>query len=93
MNELSISVAVADRPYKLSVSSHEEELVRKAARAVNDKMKTYSESYAFKDNQDLLAMVALEFATQALVHMKDKSEQIEGVTSKLRKLEKLLTDQ
>ncbi|MDO9512309.1 MAG: cell division protein ZapA [Bacteroidales bacterium] len=91
MSELSISVFVADRPYKLSVTSNEEELVRQAAVSVNEKMKSYSESYAFKDQQDLLAMVALEFATQALVHMKDKSEQIEIITNRLKNVEGILT--
>jgi cell division protein ZapA (FtsZ GTPase activity inhibitor) len=66
MNELSISVTIADRPYKLAVEKEHEELFRKAARLIEKRMKEYSNSYAYKDKQDLLAMVALEYATRYL---------------------------
>ncbi|MCF8369299.1 MAG: cell division protein ZapA [Bacteroidales bacterium] len=65
MNELTISVIIADRPYRLKINREEEEKIRSAANKINDKIKTYSESYAFNDKQDLLAMVALEEATAA----------------------------
>jgi cell division protein ZapA (FtsZ GTPase activity inhibitor) len=66
MNELSISVTIADRPYKLVVENDHEELFRRAARLIEQRMKEYSNSYAYKDKQDLLAMVALEYATRYL---------------------------
>ena len=66
MNELSISVTIADRPYKLVVEKEHEELFRKAARLIEKRMKEYSNSYAYKDKQDLLAMVALESSTRYL---------------------------
>ena len=66
MDELTISVTIADRPYRLTIRRDEEEMIRKAANEINKKLKQYSESYAFNDKQDLLAMVALEKSTNAM---------------------------
>ena len=63
MNEISISLPIADRSYRLSVEKEHEELFRKAAKLIDKRIKDYSGSYAYKDKQDLLAMVALEYAT------------------------------
>jgi len=66
MKELTISVKIADRPYRLTINRDEEEIIRIAASSINDKIKKYSENYAFNDKQDLLAMVALEETTAAI---------------------------
>lgn len=66
MDEFTISVIIADRPYRLTIKRSEEELIRKAANEINTKLKQYSENYAFNDKQDLLAMVVLEKTTNTL---------------------------
>lgn len=66
MDEFSITVNIADRPYKLKVKRNEEEGVRKAAKAIEDHMEKYASYFQFKDKQDLLAMVALQFSTSTL---------------------------
>ncbi len=66
MDELTISVIIADRPYRLTIKRDEEEMIRRAANEINKKLKQYSENYAFNDKQDLLAMVTLEMTTNAL---------------------------
>jgi cell division protein ZapA len=66
MSEFSISITVADRPYKLVVEKEQEELFRNAAKLIDKRIKEYSSSYAFKDKQDLLAMVALEYTVSFL---------------------------
>ena len=40
----------------------EEEIIRRAAKLINDRVKEYQENYAVRDKQDLLAMIALHFA-------------------------------
>jgi cell division protein ZapA len=93
MNELAITVRIADRPYKMTVKAEEEEVIRKAARLINEKITEYANTYAFNDNQDLLSMVSLWFATtwlKAQAENRDgNSELIEG----LKTLEKLLSEQ
>jgi cell division protein ZapA len=66
MSEFSISITVAGRPYKLVVEKEQEELFRNAAKLIDKRIKEYSSSYAFKDKQDLLAMVALEYTVSFL---------------------------
>ena len=69
MNELSISLSIAGRTYKLVIDKEHEALFRKSAKLIEQRMKDYSGSYAYKDNQDLLAMVALEYTT---LHFRDE---------------------
>jgi cell division protein ZapA (FtsZ GTPase activity inhibitor) len=66
MAEFSISITIADRPYKLVVEKEEEEIFRNSAKLIDKRIKEYSGSYAFKDKQDLLAMVALEYTVSFL---------------------------
>ncbi len=67
MRDQLISVIIAERQYRLTVSSEEEEEVfRRAAKLVENKMQKYANSYAFRDKQDLLAMVNLQFSVEYL---------------------------
>lgn len=92
MKEFTISVNIADRPYRLTIKREEEELIRKAATIINDKLKNYSTNYAFNDKQDLLAMVALEEATNAL-NSNDKLSDIDNsVLNELKDIDSFLAD-
>lgn len=68
MKELSVTIPVAERSYRLVIEKDHEELLRKAAKLIDKRIRDYSASYAYKDKQDLLAMVALEYATSYLQH-------------------------
>lgn len=92
MEELSISVAIAERPYKLTIAKIEEETVRKAAKLINEKVKEFSRTYAFKDHQDLIAMIALQFTTQFLNLDKEINEKDSTFIEKLSDIDKILTE-
>jgi cell division protein ZapA len=64
MSEKSIKVTIAGRIYPISVKPEEEEMVRAAAKNVDDSVKNLLENYAVKDKQDLLAMTALQLSTK-----------------------------
>ncbi len=67
MRDQRISVIIAERPYRLTVNSEgEEQVFRKAAGLVGEKMQDYAKNFAYRDNQDLLAMVNLQFAVEYL---------------------------
>ena len=87
--EISIRVQVADRQYPLKAQLHEEEYLRKAARLINEKLLGYSKSFSFKDKQDLLAMVCLEFATDALTANNTIQSTDTGLLDKIREIENL----
>jgi cell division protein ZapA (FtsZ GTPase activity inhibitor) len=66
MGEISIKINIADRVYPLKVNMEEEEILRRAAKLINDRIKEYQENYAVRDKQDLLAMSVLHYATSSL---------------------------
>jgi cell division protein ZapA len=65
-DKLSIKVNIAERFYPLKVDKTDEEKIRKAAKEINDKIILYKKKYTDKDDQDFLAMVALQFATKVV---------------------------
>ncbi len=92
MRDQLISVIIAERPYRLTVNSEgEEEVFRRAAKLVDDKMQEYARNYAFRDKQDLLAMVNLQFAVEYLRLDKKAGEQ-RSLRDQLIKVEQLLDE-
>ena len=91
MDELTISVAIADRPYRLTIKRSEEELIRKAADEINKNIKYYSDNFSYNDRQDLLAMVTLEKTTNALINKNDSIESDRFVLSTLSEIDEMLS--
>ena len=92
MSEQLISVNIGDRPYRLTVGSEaEEQLFREAKKLIDEKTKQFANNYAYKDNQDLLAMVALQLAVDSL-NIKNQSDFYQALKDKLYNLDKSLTN-
>ncbi|RZJ73653.1 cell division protein ZapA [Flavobacterium sp.] len=62
--KLKIKLSIADRVYPLTVNMSQEEGLRSAARKIEVMIKQFEENYAVRDKQDVLAMCALQFASQ-----------------------------
>ncbi len=92
MSELTISVTIAERPYRLTIQRDEEEVIRKATDEINKKIKEYSNNFAFNDIQDLIAMVILEFATKVVNFEGDLKGDETKTINKLVDINKLLID-
>jgi cell division protein ZapA len=92
MGEFSISITVADRPYKLVIEKEYEELFRRAAKLIDSRIITYSSNYAYKDKQDLLAMVALDNTINLLQHERNINEKETTLEKKLGELDIALTE-
>jgi len=90
MEEQSITVIVADRPYKLTVKREDEEILREAAKYINERLKGYAANFAYKDKQDLLAMVALQYTTNALRNERVLSFRDKELVEKLEHLNTML---
>ena len=91
MDELTITVNIADRPYRLKIKREEEEIIRKAVKEIDLRLREYSEHFAFNDKQDLLAMVLLHFASTAQKLESDISSGDKMVLTKLQIMEELIT--
>ena len=74
--------------YPLTVDGREEAQLQKAADELANKLKAFEQSYAVRDKQDLLAMCALQYATEALKQQEQTNEQI---VQRLAKLEQEVT--
>lgn len=72
-DKLSIRINLADRYYPLKIESKDEERIRKAAKLINEKILQYKQRYVDKDNQDFLAMAALQFVIKFL-EMEEKTD-------------------
>ena len=92
MGEISIKINIADRVYPLKINMEEEEIVRRAAKVINDRIKEFQDNYAVRDKQDLLSMCVLHYATATLkAEKKDMNEDTE-VAEKVYQLDQLLTN-
>ena len=72
-DKLSIRINLADRYYPLKIEAKDEERIRKAAKLINEKILQYKQRYVDKDNQDFLAMAALQFVIKYL-EMDEKTD-------------------
>lgn len=92
MRDQLISVIIADRPYRVSVKSEEEEQrFREAGKLIKEKMTEYAQAYSFRDTQDILAILALQFVVESLTmsnSLQDRPKLLEQLTL----IEQLLDD-
>ena len=89
-NKLKIKLSIADRVYPLTVDPSQEEGLRSASKKIEAMIKHFEENYAVRDKQDVLAMCALQFASQ--VEQKQVDNAIDGkqTQERLQKLNDLL---
>ena len=88
--KLKIKLSIANRVYPLTVSTSQEEGLRKAAKNIEAMIKQFEQSYSVQDKQDVLAMCALQFASQVEQKSIDKENVNEHVELKLNALNDLL---
>ena len=85
-----IKLNIGNRIYPLNVNIEQEEVLRKAAKEINDMITKYEKSYAVKDKQDSLAMCALEIFTNNKKIAMDQSKIGSNTEEKLNKLIELI---
>ncbi|WP_140936636.1 cell division protein ZapA [Sphingobacterium lumbrici] len=92
MGDISIKINIADRVYPLRVETEEEEVIRHAAKLINEKIKELQDSYAVRDKQDLLSMCVLQYATGMIKAERNAKNQDIGLEQTIHELDNLLTD-
>lgn len=88
--KLKIKISIADRVYPLTVEPSQEEGLRSASKKIDAMIKQFEQSYAVRDKQDVLAMCALQFATQVEQKQISKSQDNETTITRLQNLDKKL---
>lgn len=88
--KLKIKLSIANRVYPLTIAPNQEEGLRKAAQEIDVMIKQFEQSYSVRDKQDVLAMCALQFASQKEQKTIDNSNLSEVVEQRLHALDQLL---
>lgn len=74
-----IRIKIAEKEYTLKIKPEEEALLRRAAKILNEKMKTMQKKSGIWDKQDLLAMVAFDTVVQNLKYEEEQLEHVEQI--------------
>ena len=90
--KLKIKISIADRVYPLTVDFSQEEGLRSASKKIDVMIKQFEENYAVRDKQDVLAMCALQFASQAEQKQIDNAINGEEAIERLNKINLLLDE-
>lgn len=88
--KLRIKISIADRVYPLTVEPAQEEGLRSASKKIDAMIKQFEESYAVRDKQDVLAMCALQFASQVEQKQLDNAIDGEETIERIKRLNSLL---
>lgn len=89
--KLKIKISIADRVYPLTVDYAQEEGLRSASKKIDAMIKQFEENYAVRDKQDVLAMSALQFASQLEQKQLDKSADYQDALDRLKKMDDKLS--
>ena len=81
-DKLSIKLNIGDKFYPMRINRDEEELIRKAAKIISDKLNQYRKKYAQRDIVDLLAMTALQYTKDFLE--REEREDLSTVNDELK---------
>ena len=90
--KLKIKISIADRVYPLTVEPSQEEGLRSASKKIDAMIKQFEQSYAVRDKQDVLAMCALQFATQVEQKQITSTQDNESNFTRLKNLDKKLSE-
>ena len=85
-----IKLNIGNRGYPLSVDTNQEEILRKAAKQINQMINDYESKYAVRDKQDSLAMCALQILSQSKTFSNDDDKEIFEIGEKLNKIKELI---
>ena len=86
---IPLNIIIADRSYRIKIAPKDEEVIRKTAKTINDKLVEYKTIFAGKDMQDYIAMVLLWFATEQNAAISNLVN-MDNVSSRLHTLERLM---
>ena len=88
-NLVLVNLLIADRTYRIKVAPKDEEVVRRTAKMINEKLLEYKTHFAGKDMQDYLAMSLIWFASEQNAGISQQMN-TEHINERLQGLEKLI---
>ena len=86
---IPLNLVIADRTYRIKIAPKDEEVVRRTAKTINDKLVEFKTAFAGKDLQDYIAMVLIWFATAQNAAISNEVN-MDNVGGRLQTLEKMI---
>ena len=86
---IPLNLVIGDRSYRIRIQPKDEEVVRKTAKTINDKIVEFKTMFAGKDMQDYVAMVLVWFATEQNAAITNVMN-MDHVSGRLQSLENLI---
>ena len=88
--KLKIKLSIGNRVYPLTIDPQQEEGLRRASKNIENMITQFEQNYSVKDKQDVLAMCALQFASQLEQNKIDSKQTNNEVSQELKSLCDLL---
>ncbi|PQL90343.1 cell division protein ZapA [Apibacter adventoris] len=86
-----VNIRIAGRSYPLVVKNEEEEVLRKAAKRIEEYVSTFENNYNINEKQDALAMSALQLASELENLINKNSEEKSEILLRIKKISNLVT--
>lgn len=86
---IPIRIVLAERPYVLKIRRNEEAYVRRAAMLMQRNLQEVKAQYSLKDDQDALALVTLDVATDMArlnIRKEERNQSLERAVSHMEQL-------
>jgi cell division protein ZapA (FtsZ GTPase activity inhibitor) len=90
MDNVNITVNIANRQYRLEVKSENERFALQAAEEINQAVQRYQKNFQHKDVQDILAMILLQNTAKLLNVQHSANQQDELIAEQIAELEKVV---
>jgi cell division protein ZapA len=89
---IPVTIVVGDRTYRLRIHPRDEEVLRKTAKTISEKLIEFKTQFAGKDMQDYVAMVLIWFATEQNATVTQQVEK-DNIAAQLESIERMLENQ
>ena len=80
---ICINVELAQRTYRVNVRESERTVFEDASKMIDETIRGYEAKYAYKDEQDLLAMVLLQYVTAFIKQNRTLNDNNRTLTERL----------
>ncbi len=89
MNEVSITIRICNRNYRIKVAVENEQIVRDSIHQISQNIENFHKQFPGRDDQDYMAMVLIDFITSKQNQAANFSSN-ELILKKLKKINALL---
>ena len=88
-NKMKITIQIAQRPMTIVIQKEWEHYFREAEKVINDSFLDFAKKWTYKDNQDLMAMILVDFVVKWLAdeqRLKEFDEELAPMMESLKTL-------